>query len=85
MNAGDIMTPKPMTVRVEDTLYEAVRLMIRHRVSGLPVVDPDGHVVGILTEGDLLERAETGTEPVPGWLMAFLVPGRLATVGASAR
>ncbi|WP_158801532.1 CBS domain-containing protein [Acidisoma sp. L85] len=78
MNAVDIMTPEPLTVRADDTLYKAVQLMIGHRVSGLPVVDPDGRVIGMLTEGDLLERAEIGTEIAPNWLLAFLAPGRLA-------
>lgn len=61
MNAADIMTPDVITVRPETPLDELVDLMLRNRISGLPVVD-DGIIVGIVSEGDLLRRAETGTE-----------------------
>lgn len=61
MNAADIMTPDVITVRPETPLDELVDLMLRNRISGLPVVD-NGIIVGIVSEGDLLRRAETGTE-----------------------
>ncbi len=47
--------------------------MLSHRVSGLPVLDSSGALVGILTEGDLLRRAETGTEPRQSWWRALLL------------
>jgi CBS domain-containing protein len=37
--------------------------MLDHRIRGLPVVDDDGRVVGIVTEGDLMRRSEFGVEP----------------------
>jgi CBS-domain-containing membrane protein len=53
--------------------------MLQKRVSGLPVIDADGNLAGIVTEGDLLRRAETGTERKrPRWLEFVLGPGRLA-------
>ena len=53
--------------------------MLDHGISGLPVVNSDSKVIGILTEGDLLRRAETGTERQrPRWLEVLLGPGRLA-------
>jgi Mg/Co/Ni transporter MgtE len=53
--------------------------MLDHNVSGLPVVDAKGALVGMVTEGDLLRRAETGTERKrPHWLEFILGPGRLA-------
>ncbi len=48
-----IMTPNPWTIRPEATLAEAARMMLEHRVSGLPVVTEDGRVVGIITESDI--------------------------------
>jgi CBS domain-containing protein len=58
---------------------EAAHLMIQHGVSGLPVVNAHGQLVGIVTEGDFLRRAETGTERRrPRWLEFLLGPGRLA-------
>jgi CBS-domain-containing membrane protein len=61
MQASDIMTHDVVTVRPDTPLDEVVRLMLTHRISGLPVVE-DGAVVGMLSEGDLLHRPEIGTE-----------------------
>jgi CBS domain-containing protein len=79
MQAGDIMTRTIVAVREEAPLAHALRLLIDNRVSGLPVLDAAGHAVGILTEGDLLQRFEIGTEGKPaGWLASIFAPGRLA-------
>ena len=79
MKAADLMTRDIVTVGPETPLADAIRLMLEHRVSGLPVVDGDGQLVGLLTEGDLLHRAETGTDTVRlGWLKALLARGRMA-------
>jgi CBS domain-containing protein len=59
----DVVTVTPGT-----EIRDAVRLMLEHRISGLPVVEETGAPVGMLTEGDLLRRAELGTEKrVPAW------------------
>ena len=53
--------------------------MLRNRVSGLPVVDAEGQLVGMVTEGDFLRRSEIGTERRrPRWLEFVLGPGRMA-------
>jgi CBS domain-containing protein len=54
--------------------------MLQYAISGLPVVDDAGHLVGIVTEGDFLRRTETGTERRhrPRWLEFLLGPRRLA-------
>jgi CBS domain-containing protein len=79
MKAADIMTRKPMSVTPQTTILEAAGLMLQHRISGLPVTDAKGGVVGVVTEGDLLRRAETGTERHrSGWLTFLIGPGRLA-------
>ncbi|MGC8475767.1 MAG: CBS domain-containing protein [Acetobacteraceae bacterium] len=79
MQAGAHMTSGVIAVRPETPLDQAVRLMVENRISGLPVLDPAGHPVGILTEGDLLRRAETGTTgPRPGWFASLFRPGHLA-------
>ena len=80
MNASDVMTRGVVTVRPETPLDEAIRLMLDKHVSGLPVVDADRRLVGILSEGDMLRRAELGTENLrPRWLEIFLGTGRMAT------
>src|SRR5579863_4624136 len=79
MKAADIMTIRVVTVTAETTIRAAARAMMEHRVSGLPVVDGSGALVGMVTEGDLLRRAETGTERRHSpWLELLMGPGRLA-------
>ncbi len=79
MKAADVMTRRVWTVAPETTVADAARLMIEHRISGLPVVGPDQRLVGIVTEGDFLRRVELGTERRhSGWLGFLLGPGRLA-------
>ena len=46
------MTPDPITIGPDDTIAEAARLMIEHKVGGLPVVE-NGRLLGIITETDL--------------------------------
>lgn len=48
-----IMTPEPFTIDLEATLGTAARMMLEHRISGLPVVDGDHRLVGIITESDI--------------------------------
>lgn len=79
MKAKDIMTTAVVTVEPDSTVVHAIQLMLQKRISGLPVVDGSGHVVGMVTEGDLLRRSETGTERRRSrWLEFLLGPGRLA-------
>ena len=61
MNAGDVMTRPVATLQASASLGEAVGLMLERGISGLPVVDAHGYLVGMLTEGDLLRRVEVGT------------------------
>ena len=62
MRAIDVMTSKVVTATPQTTVQDAAKLMINNGISGLPIVDEDRQLVGIITEGDLLRRAETGTE-----------------------
>jgi CBS domain-containing protein len=79
MKAKDVMTRNVISIAPDASVFEALRLMLQHKISGLPVVDRAGSVVGIVTEGDFLRRAETGTERKrPRWLEFIVGPGRLA-------
>jgi len=62
MQAVDIMRRDPVTVMPTDTVDHAARIMLGHRISGLPVVDRNGDLIGIVTEGDLLHRVENDTD-----------------------
>jgi CBS domain-containing protein len=73
------MSSPVVSVEADTPILQAIRIMLQRRVSGLPVVDKDGHLVGIVTEGDFLRRAETGTQRRrPRWLEFLIGPGRLA-------
>lgn len=69
MQAKDVMTSPVITVSPDTGVTDIAELLLARRVSGVPVVDGDGRVIGIVSEGDLLRRVETGTErPHPRWL-----------------
>jgi CBS domain-containing protein len=77
MRAHQIMTRDVVTVTSDATIVEAANLMLKHHVSGLPVVDGAGRLAGIVTEGDFLRRTEIGTQRKrPAWLEFFAGPGR---------
>lgn len=79
MKASDVMARNLVTIGHGAPVAEAVRLMLDNGISGLPVLDDGGKVVGILTEGDLLRRSETGTERHrPRWFEILIGPGRMA-------
>jgi CBS domain-containing protein len=61
MRVADVMTTELLTVRSETPLKEAAEILTAQKISGLPVVDAENHVVGVLSEGDILfkERGET--------------------------
>ena len=69
MKARDVMVSPVVTVGANATVRDAAKLLIAKRISAVPVVDGAGKLVGIVTEADLLHRAEAGTErPVAWWL-----------------
>lgn len=79
MKAKDVMTSDVLTIGQDTSVLEAVRLMLQRKISGLPVVDASNTLVGMVTEGDFLRRAELGTERhAPRWIEFLAGPGKLA-------
>lgn len=79
MKVRDVMTKPVVSVDSEAPISLAIRLMLQKKISGLPVVDASGNLVGVVTEGDFLRRAETGTQfAPPRWLEFLMGPGPLA-------
>lgn len=79
MKAEDVMTRAVITIDPDATVLQAARLMLQHHISGLPVVDKDGRLVGVLSEGDFLRRRETKTERKRSrWVEFLMGPGRMA-------
>jgi CBS domain-containing protein len=79
MKARDVMTKPVIAIGADASVMEAARLMLENRISGLPVVDAAGKLVGMVTEGDFLRRIETGTERRHSRFAEFFIgPGQLA-------
>ena len=79
MRVKDVMTANVICIGVDEPVLKAARLMLQNRISGLPVIDKDGELVGIVTEGDFLRRSELGTQRRrPKWLEFIVGPGKLA-------
>lgn len=79
MKAEDVMTREVISIDPDSTVLQAARLMLQHRISGLPVIDANGQLVGVLSEGDFLRRRETNTEKRRSrWLEFLMGPGRIA-------
>lgn len=79
MKAKDVMTRTVVSIEQDATVLQAARLMLQHHISGLPVVDKQGALVGVLSEGDFLRRSETHTERRRSrWLEFLMGPGRIA-------
>src|SRR5215471_5373721 len=72
MHATDVMTTRVITVDENATVPEAAKLLATHGISAVPVVDKDDRVIGMVSEGDLLHRAEIGTERRRSWWLEMM-------------
>jgi CBS domain-containing protein len=80
MRAHQIMTRPVITVSPDTTILEAANLMLQRHISGLPVVDAAGKLVGIVSESDFIRRSEIGTQRKRNRLLNFILgPGQAAT------
>jgi CBS domain-containing protein len=74
MKVEDVMTRDVITVSPATPIHEAARLMVEHGVSGLPVIDANGRLVGIISEGDLILRQRRRKKA--GWWHSFVTNGK---------
>jgi CBS domain-containing protein len=80
MRAHQIMTKDVITVTPHTSIEKAAKIMLQTRISGLPVMDDAGKLVGIVSESDFLRRDEIGTgRKRAAWLQFFMGPGRAAS------
>jgi CBS domain-containing protein len=80
MRAHQVMTRQVITVATGTSIVEAANTMLQNHIGGLPVVDQAGKLVGIVSQGDFIRRAEIGTQRRRGrWLKFFLGPGAAAS------
>lgn len=76
MKAKDIMTTQVVTVRPDTSVTAIAQKLIDHKISAVPVTDGAGRIVGIVSEGDLLHRVETGTaRRQRSWWLSLLTSG----------
>jgi len=80
MRAHQIMTRSVISVKPDTTIVDAANIMLQRHVSGLPVVDDNDKLVGVVSEGDFIRRSEIGTQRKRGrWLRFILGPGKSAS------
>jgi CBS domain-containing protein len=72
MNAADVMVSNVITVGPDATIQEVASILLSNRISGVPVLGKKGELLGIISEGDLIRRPETGTERRHSWWLALL-------------
>src|SRR5246127_2770528 len=72
MLAMDVMTSEVITVEEDASVPSVAKLMAERGISSVPVIDKDKRVVGMVSEGDLLHRAETGTERRRSWWLEMM-------------
>src|SRR5262245_40645391 len=73
MKAADVMVANVITVAPEASVREVADILLSNRISGVPVVGRNGELVGVISEGDLLRRTETGTERRRSWWLELLI------------
>jgi CBS domain-containing protein len=80
MHARQIMTRQVITVTADAAIVDAAHKMLQNHISGLPVVNEVGNLIGIVSEGDFMRRGEIGTQKKRGrWLKLLVSPGKTAT------
>ena len=80
MRAYQIMTRNVVTVTADVSILEAANTMLEKHISGLPVIDGSGSLIGIISKGDFIRRSEIGTERKRGrWLQFIVGPGQIAS------
>jgi CBS domain-containing protein len=72
MRAGEVMTTKVITVGENASVAEVAKLLAERGISAVPVVDKENRVIGMVSEGDLLHRTETGTEKCRSWWLEMM-------------
>jgi CBS domain-containing protein len=74
MKASDVMVSEVITVGPESCVQDVASVLLANRISAVPVVDDKGKLIGIVSEGDLVRRVETGTERGHSWWLELLKP-----------
>jgi CBS domain-containing protein len=79
MQARDIMTASVATVRPDTEVSEIAKRLLARNISAVPVIDDQERVIGIVSEGDLMRRPESGTERQPSWWLDLFADAKERT------
>lgn len=72
MNASDVMVTNVIAIGPNASVQEVADILLTNRISAVPVVDDHGELIGIISEGDLIRRAELGTERRRSWWLEII-------------
>ena len=72
MKAADVMVSAVISVRPNARVEQVASILLANRISAVPVIDEQDELVGIVSEGDLMRRAEAGTERSRSWWREYL-------------
>jgi len=72
LTAADVMTTAVITVRPDTSIHEIAKLLCDHHISGVPVIDDEERLLGIVSEGDLIGHAQLAGEQRRSWWQTFL-------------
>ncbi len=72
MKAADVMVSAAISVRPNARVEEVASILLANRISAVPVIDEQGELLGIVSEGDLMRRAEAGTDRSRSWWLEYL-------------
>jgi CBS domain-containing protein len=75
MKARDVMVSPVISVKPSASVKDVAKMLLEHRISAVPVVDNQRKIIGIISEGDLLHRAESGTDHQRSWWLLALARG----------
>jgi CBS domain-containing protein len=75
MNASDVMTRNVVSVTSDTSVRKVASLLVKNRISAVPVVDSTGAPIGIVSEGDLIGRKEAECEAREDWWLTLLAEG----------
>ena len=73
MQARDVMTTQVITVAPDTDVKEIAKRLLESGISAVPVVERDGRIIGIVSEGDLMRRSESDTERRSSWWLSLLL------------
>lgn len=72
MQAADIMTANVISITPDTEVRDIAKILLDHHIGAVPVLDAGARLVGIVSEGELVQRIETGTEPAKSWWLDLL-------------